>query len=112
MKRLRRLWRRVGPARPGTLLLALWKLVRHPATPWYAKAVAVFVASYALSPIDLIPDFIPILGYLDDLLILAPVGFEESMRAMADDPLASLEDLSDFALRHILTEYFLNLANL
>ena len=43
-----------------------------------------------------------LVDYLDDLLILAPVGFEESMRAMADDPLASLEDLSDFALRHII----------
>jgi hypothetical protein len=43
-----------------------------------------------------------LVDYLDDLLILAPVGFEESMREMADDPLASLEDLSDFALRHII----------
>jgi uncharacterized membrane protein YkvA (DUF1232 family) len=42
-------------------------------TPWYAKAVAFAVAVYALSPIDLIPDFIPILGYLDDLIIV-PLG--------------------------------------
>jgi uncharacterized membrane protein YkvA (DUF1232 family) len=41
--------------------------------PWYAKLAAVFVAAYALSPIDLIPDFIPVLGYVDDLLIL-PLG--------------------------------------
>ena len=41
--------------------------------PWYAKALAVAIAAYALSPIDLIPDFIPVLGYLDDLIIL-PLG--------------------------------------
>ena len=42
-------------------------------TPWYAKALATFVVAYALSPIDLIPDFIPVIGYLDDLL-LVPAG--------------------------------------
>jgi uncharacterized membrane protein YkvA (DUF1232 family) len=46
---------------------------RDPRVPWYAKLAAVFVAAYALSPIDLIPDFIPVLGYVDDLLIL-PLG--------------------------------------
>lgn len=43
------------------------------ASPWYAKALALCVAAYALSPIDLIPDFVPVLGYLDDLVIL-PLG--------------------------------------
>src|SRR6201985_3844340 len=46
---------------------------RDPRVPWYAKARALIVAGYALSPIDLIPDFIPVLGYLDDL-ILVPAG--------------------------------------
>jgi uncharacterized membrane protein YkvA (DUF1232 family) len=46
---------------------------RDPRTPWYAKACAMAVAAYALSPIDLIPDFIPVLGYLDDLVLL-PLG--------------------------------------
>jgi uncharacterized membrane protein YkvA (DUF1232 family) len=46
---------------------------RDPRVPWYAKALAIAVAAYALSPIDLIPDSIPILGYLDDL-ILVPLG--------------------------------------
>ena len=46
---------------------------RDPRVPWYAKALALAVVAYALSPIDLIPDFIPVLGYLDDLLIL-PAG--------------------------------------
>ena len=52
---------------------ALYLSARDPRVPWYAKAVALSVAAYALSPIDLIPDFIPVLGYLDDL-ILVPLG--------------------------------------
>lgn len=52
---------------------ALWLAARDPRVPWYAKAVAGAVAAYALSPIDLIPDFIPVLGYLDDLVIV-PLG--------------------------------------
>ncbi|MGH6781004.1 MAG: YkvA family protein [Sphingomonadaceae bacterium] len=52
---------------------ALWIAARDPRTPLIAKAVAAAVAAYALSPIDLIPDFVPVLGYLDDLLIL-PLG--------------------------------------
>jgi uncharacterized membrane protein YkvA (DUF1232 family) len=52
---------------------ALYLAGRDPRVPWYAKALAVVVAGYALSPIDLIPDFIPVLGYLDDL-ILVPLG--------------------------------------
>ena len=54
-------------------VLALWIAARDPRVPWYAKAAAGFVAAYALSPIDLIPDFIPVVGYLDDLIIV-PVG--------------------------------------
>ncbi|HLE66701.1 MAG TPA: DUF1232 domain-containing protein [Burkholderiales bacterium] len=53
--------------------LALYYAARDPRTPWYAKVVAGAVVAYALSPIDLIPDFIPVLGYLDDLLLL-PLG--------------------------------------
>ena len=54
-------------------VLAVWIAARDPRVPWYAKALAMAVAAYALSPIDLIPDFIPVLGYLDDLIIV-PVG--------------------------------------
>ena len=52
---------------------AIFLAARDPRVPWYAKALAMCVAGYALSPIDLIPDFIPILGYLDDLIIV-PLG--------------------------------------
>jgi uncharacterized membrane protein YkvA (DUF1232 family) len=54
-------------------VIALWIAARDPRVPWYAKALATAIAAYALSPIDLIPDFIPVLGYLDDLVIV-PVG--------------------------------------
>lgn len=54
-------------------VVALWIAARDPRTPLPAKVMAAAVAAYALSPIDLIPDFIPVLGYLDDLLIV-PVG--------------------------------------
>ncbi|CAN7327896.1 YkvA family protein [Phyllobacterium sp. LjRoot231] len=52
---------------------AIYLAARDRRTPWYAKALAFIVAAYALSPIDLIPDFIPVIGYLDDL-ILVPLG--------------------------------------
>ena len=52
---------------------AIYLAARDPRTPWYAKALALVIAGYALSPIDLIPDFIPVVGYLDDLIIL-PLG--------------------------------------
>lgn len=52
---------------------AVWLAARDPRTPWYAKALALAVAAYAVSPIDLIPDFIPVLGYLDDIIIV-PLG--------------------------------------
>jgi uncharacterized membrane protein YkvA (DUF1232 family) len=54
-------------------VIALYYAIRNPLTPWYAKAVAIVVVGYALSPIDLIPDFVPVLGYLDDV-ILVPLG--------------------------------------
>ena len=50
--------------------LALWFAYRDPRTPWHAKALALLIVGYALSPIDLIPDFIPVLGLLDELILL------------------------------------------
>ena len=52
---------------------ALYLASRDPRVPWYAKALAVVIVGYALSPIDLIPDFVPVLGYLDDVILL-PLG--------------------------------------
>ena len=56
-----------------TETFAIYLACKHPRVPWYAKALAAIVVAYAFSPIDLIPDFIPVLGYLDDL-ILVPLG--------------------------------------
>ena len=66
---------------------ALWLAARDPRVPWLAKAVAACVAAYALSPIDLIPDFIPVIGYLDDLL-LVPLGILLAVRLIPPDLMA------------------------
>ncbi len=65
-------------------VVALWRAARDPRVPWMAKAVAGLVAAYALSPIDLIPDFVPVLGYLDDLLIV-PAGIWLAVRLVPAD---------------------------
>ena len=52
---------------------AVWLAVRDPRTPWAARAVGLLVAAYALSPIDLVPDFVPVLGLIDDA-VLIPAG--------------------------------------
>lgn len=68
-------------------VVALWIAARDPRTPWQAKVLSALVAAYALSPIDLIPDFIPVLGYLDDLLIV-PLGIMMAVRLIPDDLMA------------------------
>jgi uncharacterized membrane protein YkvA (DUF1232 family) len=60
-------------------VVAIWLAARDPRVPWFTKALALVIAAYALSPIDLIPDFIPVLGYLDDLLIV-PLGIAVVIR--------------------------------
>lgn len=67
--------------------LTIWLAARHPRTPWYARLLAVLVVGYAFSPIDLVPDFIPVLGYLDDLL-LVPLGLVLVIRLLPLDVLA------------------------
>jgi uncharacterized membrane protein YkvA (DUF1232 family) len=66
---------------------ALYLAARHPETPWYAKLFVAGVVAYAFSPIDLIPDFVPVLGYLDDL-ILIPLGLALAVKMMPDPILA------------------------
>ncbi len=68
-------------------VIALWIAARDLRTPWHAKALAVAVAAYALSPIDLIPDFIPVIGYLDDLLIV-PIGIALTVRLIPPELMA------------------------
>jgi uncharacterized membrane protein YkvA (DUF1232 family) len=60
---------------------------RHPRTPWYAKLLAAAVVAYALSPFDLIPDFIPVFGYLDDMIIV-PLGIAAVVRLVPAEVLA------------------------
>lgn len=60
-------------------IYALYLVTREPSVPWYAKTLALLVTAYAFSPIDLIPDFIPVLGYLDDV-VLIPLGIALTLR--------------------------------
>lgn len=65
---------------------ALYLAARDPQTPWYAKLLVAGIVAYALSPIDLIPDFVPVLGYLDDLILL-PLGIALAIRLIPDSVL-------------------------
>ena len=73
---------------------ALYLAARDPRVPWYAKAVAVAVAGYAISPIDLIPDFIPVLGQLDDLVIV-PLGIVLAVRLVPPALMKEFRDAAD-----------------
>jgi uncharacterized membrane protein YkvA (DUF1232 family) len=68
-------------------LVALWFTSRHPSTPFFAKVLAVVLVAYAFSPIDLISDFVPVLGYLDDLILL-PLGLWVVIRMLPDTIIA------------------------
>ena len=70
-----------------TETFALYLVARHPGTPWYAKLFVAGIVAYAFSPFDLIPDFVPVLGYLDDL-ILIPMGITLAMRMVPPSVLA------------------------
>ena len=63
---------------------ALYLAYRDPRVPWYAKVVCACTVGYALSPIDLIPDFVPVLGYLDDLLIV-PAGLALAIKLIPEE---------------------------
>ena len=68
-------------------VMALWFACRDPRTPWYARVLAMLIVAYALSPIDLIPDFIPVLGYLDELILL-PLGIYLVLKLVPAEALA------------------------
>ena len=70
---------------------ALYFAARHPRTPWYAKLFIFSIVAYALSPIDLIPDFIPVLGFLDEIILL-PLGIELAVKMIPSDVMAECRD--------------------
>lgn len=71
--------------------MVVYYAARDPRTPWFVRLLALAVAAYALSPIDLIPDFIPVLGYLDDLIIV-PLGLALVVRLIPADVAASAKE--------------------
>ena len=96
-------------------LHATWLAARDPRVPWYARAVALFVTAYAFSPIDLIPDFIPVLGYLDDLIIV-PLGLWLAIRLIPPDilqehraaaELATMEPVSKAGVAVVISVWLL-----
>ena len=76
--------------------LALYFAARDPRTPWYARILVAAVVAYAFSPIDLIPDFIPVIGYLDDLLIV-PLGLALALRLVPGDVMIDSRQLAQAA---------------
>ena len=86
MKRLRN-----SLARLKNDVIAVWFCARHPRTPFAAKALAIAVAAYAFSPIDLIPDFIPVLGYLDDVILL-PLGIWVVLKLLPEGVIAECRE--------------------
>jgi len=83
---------------------ALYLACKDPRTPWYAKAFAAMVLGYALSPVDLIPDFIPVLGYLDDLVIV-PAGMALLIRMIPKEVLEECRERARNASRRKLKNW-------
>ena len=76
---------------------ALYLACRDPRTPWLAKAIAGMVVAYALSPIDLIPDFVPVVGYLDDLVIV-PAGLALALKLIPEPVMAECRERADLSI--------------
>jgi len=99
-------------------VIAVYLAARDPRTPWYAKVLALAVAAYALSPIDLIPDFIPVLGLVDDV-VLVPLGvamivrlipapvMDESRRAAALIAVRPVSRIAGFVIFGLWAAFFL-----
>jgi uncharacterized membrane protein YkvA (DUF1232 family) len=77
---------------------AIYLAYKDPRVPWYARVFAACVVGYAFSPMDLIPDPIPILGYLDDL-VLVPLGIALALRMIPQDVMAECREQSDAVMR-------------
>jgi len=80
-------------------IFALYLAARDPRTPWYAKLLVAGIVAYAFSPIDLIPDFVPVLGYLDDL-ILIPMGIALAIKLVPHSVLAESRARAQEAAQH------------
>ncbi len=92
---LTRLKERAGLLKTETF--ALYFAFQDPRTPFHAKALAAFVVAHTLSPIDLIPDFIPILGYLDDLII-TPLGLALALKLIPDEVMSDARSKAESTL--------------
>jgi uncharacterized membrane protein YkvA (DUF1232 family) len=77
---------------------AVWLAYKDPRVPWYARVFAACVVGYAFSPIDLVPDPIPVLGYLDDL-VLVPLGIALALRIIPPEVMAECRERADAAMR-------------
>lgn len=78
---------------------ALYLAARDPRTPWYAKLLVAGIVAYALSPIDLIPDFVPVIGYLDDL-ILIPIGIALAIKLIPHQVLVECRELANETIQN------------
>jgi uncharacterized membrane protein YkvA (DUF1232 family) len=81
-------------------VFAVYLAAKDPRTPWYAKGLVLLIVAYALSPIDLIPDFVPVLGYLDDLIIV-PGGIWLAIRLIPPEVLAESRNRADGSVQNI-----------
>jgi uncharacterized membrane protein YkvA (DUF1232 family) len=94
---IKKLKQRAGSLKDETFALRL--AARDPRTPWYAKLLVALIVAYALSPIDLIPDFIPVLGYLDDL-ILIPLAIALALKLVPRHVLAECRIKAQTTIRN------------
>jgi uncharacterized membrane protein YkvA (DUF1232 family) len=89
---------KVAARRLETETYALYLAYRDPRVPWYAKVFTAFVVAHTFSPIDLIPDFIPVLGYLDDLII-TPLGIYLALKMIPPNVMAEARLKADQSAR-------------
>jgi len=98
-------WRSKAKRLKGEIY-ALYLAYKDPRVPWYAKAFIACIVGYALSPVDLIPDFIPVLGYLDDIVLL-PIGIWVALKMI---PPAVLAECRQQALKRLNTDQLQSVA--